>query len=53
MLTQTNLYIFYEVSNICKDLTRPILYDLSWLVGLGAGLQLIKYIQFSKNHMNL
>ncbi len=50
------------------DLTCTILYDLStpqWRVGLGAGLgvghsykfiqivQLVKYVQFSKNHMNL
>ncbi len=50
------------------DLTRTILYDFSkpqWRVGLGAGLgvghsykfkwivQLLKYIRFGKNHMNL
>ncbi len=50
------------------DFTRTILYDFSkpqWRVGLGAGLgvghsykficivQLLKYIRFGKNHMNL
>ncbi len=50
------------------DLTRTILYDLSkpqWRVGLGAGVrcrssvqihtnwQLVKYVRFSKNRMNL
>ncbi len=50
------------------NLTRTILYDLSkpqWRVGLGAGFrcrsfvqihtnwQLVKYVRFSKNCMNL
>ncbi len=53
-LIRTNLY----------DLPRMILYDLSrpqWWVGLGVGhtykfiriVQLLKYVQFSKNRMNL
>ncbi len=63
----TNSYVFYEVAN-SYDLTHMILYGLSrpqWRVGLGAGLgvghlykfirivQLVKYVRFSKNRMNL
>ncbi len=63
----TNSYVFYKVANL-YDLTCTILYDLSrlqWQVGLGAGLgvgrsykfigivQLVKYVRFSKNRMNL
>ncbi len=57
----TNSYIFYEVANsILYDLSKPL-----WRVGLGAGLgvghlykfirivQLVKYVRFGKNHMNL
>ncbi len=62
-----NSYAFYEVAN-SYDLTHTILCDLSkpqWRVGLGAGLgvghsykfirivQLIKYVRFGKNRMNL
>ncbi len=63
----TNSYVFYEVYN-SYDLTHTILYDLSrpqWRVGLRARLgvghsykfvrivQLVKYVQFSRNRMNL
>ncbi len=59
----TSSYVFYEVAN-SYDLTRTILYDLSkpqWRVGLGLGhsykfiriVQLVKYVQFGKNRVNL
>ncbi len=63
----TNSYVFYKVAN-SYDFTHTILYDLSrpqWQVGLGAGLgvghsykfiqivQLVKYVRFCKNSMNL
>ncbi len=54
----TNSYVFYEEDNL-YNLSRP-----QWLVGLGAGLgvghsnkfkrivQLVKYVQYSKNRIN-